>query len=386
MTSKNLVFVCIGSTLHHYDCLGPMIGSLLKLKEYNVFGDILDPIHAKNINTKLEEIKNKTNEKTIFIAIDAAIARKGDEAGKVLFRNRGISPGSGVGKKLPSVGDFSIIFTFSSEIFDVKTNHSLEIVYGGALKVINKIEECIKRGIFNMKKCKKCGGTEFGAIARSASIAPVIVKNDKVLQYKDEWVQIEETFEYQYCLNCNSKITEDDLVEESCNICDCSEGIVNGVCPSCFEKIECIRAILPSIELEEAIKLVSNEIKKKTSKVAATNSNVDSESKTNNKTNAKAKTNTKAKAKTNAKTKTNAKAKDKVKDNIETNQENEKTYTLADLTSDILEDCDSKKEYSTEDITKIEKKELTDDDLIQQLEDIDLSMCENLLNSLDEMI
>lgn len=105
----NTLIICIGTDRCIGDCLGPLIGTLLKEKAFPcpVYGTIVDPIHALNIDKKLEEIKNSHPLSTI-IGIDACLG-DADSIGELQARDYPIHPGKGVGKSLPQVGNASII-------------------------------------------------------------------------------------------------------------------------------------------------------------------------------------------------------------------------------------------------------------------------------------
>ena len=55
----NTIIVCIGTDRCIGDCLGPIVGTLLRGKCFplQIYGTIDEPIHALNIDKKLNEIK-----------------------------------------------------------------------------------------------------------------------------------------------------------------------------------------------------------------------------------------------------------------------------------------------------------------------------------------
>lgn len=107
--TNETVIVCIGTDKSIGDCLGPLVGTILVEKEFNipVYGTLDKPIHALNIHERLDEIYSRHPNATI-IGVDACL---GDEyeIGEIRVRDYAISPGKGVGKKLPEVGVASII-------------------------------------------------------------------------------------------------------------------------------------------------------------------------------------------------------------------------------------------------------------------------------------
>lgn len=105
---KEFVVVNIGTDKCIGDCLAPLVGTLLQEMGYkNIEGTLDNPIHALNIATNLSTISFKYDDPFI-LGIDACIGDSND-VGKIQLRNRPLRPGKGVGKKLPEVGDMSIV-------------------------------------------------------------------------------------------------------------------------------------------------------------------------------------------------------------------------------------------------------------------------------------
>lgn len=136
--NKDTIIVCIGTDRCIGDCLGPLVGTLLKSKNFPlpVYGTISDPIHALNIDKKLNEIK-LLHPYSNIIGIDACLGDS-DSIGEIQARDYPVHPGKGVGKSLPNVGDTSIIGIVDSndndEIFN-SNNIRLNLVLSMA-KVI----------------------------------------------------------------------------------------------------------------------------------------------------------------------------------------------------------------------------------------------------------
>jgi len=107
--NEDTVIVCIGTDRCIGDCLGPLVGTLLLNKRFPlpVYGTLIDPIHALNIDSKLKHIKEMHPLNTI-IGIDACLGEV-SSVGEIQARDYPIHPGKGVGKSLPNVGDVSII-------------------------------------------------------------------------------------------------------------------------------------------------------------------------------------------------------------------------------------------------------------------------------------
>ncbi|PKM49463.1 MAG: spore protease YyaC [Firmicutes bacterium HGW-Firmicutes-7] len=106
---RPIVVLCIGTDRATGDCLGPIIGYKLKafyLENIIVYGTLSEPIHAKNIEDTLLRI-NKMHSNALIIAIDACLG-KTNHIGMVNLGEGSLTPGSGVNKVLPPVGDIYI--------------------------------------------------------------------------------------------------------------------------------------------------------------------------------------------------------------------------------------------------------------------------------------
>jgi putative sporulation protein YyaC len=125
---ENTLIVCIGTDRCIGDCLGPLVGTLLKDKSFPlpVYGTISEPIHALNLERRLNEIKT-LHPKGNIIGIDACL---GDSEciGEIQGRDYPIHPGKGVGKTLPDVGEASIIgIVDSSDNNELFTNRTIRL-------------------------------------------------------------------------------------------------------------------------------------------------------------------------------------------------------------------------------------------------------------------
>lgn len=104
---KKVTFACIGTDRSTGDSLGPLVGTNLKKLGYSVLGTLEEPLHAQNLTTSLEYIRNEVKPDRI-IAIDACLG-KADNIGTILLEPGPLKPGSGVHKDLSPVGDISIL-------------------------------------------------------------------------------------------------------------------------------------------------------------------------------------------------------------------------------------------------------------------------------------
>ncbi len=105
----SVIILCIGSDRATGDCLGPIIGYKLEKQQYKnvlIYGTLAHPVHAKNL-TKTMEMIHETYKYPFVIAIDASLG-KDKHVGYVTLGEGSLSPGIGVNKDLPIVGDIFI--------------------------------------------------------------------------------------------------------------------------------------------------------------------------------------------------------------------------------------------------------------------------------------
>lgn len=138
----NTVIVCIGTDKCIGDCLGPLIGTLLKKNNFPlpIYGTLSSPIHALNIEEKIKTIK-KRHPHSFIIAVDACLGDS-DKIGDIEIRIGPIYPGKGIGKKLPPVGDLSIVGIVDST--DNDTSFSLHNI---RLSFVMEMAEVISEGL-----------------------------------------------------------------------------------------------------------------------------------------------------------------------------------------------------------------------------------------------
>jgi putative sporulation protein YyaC len=112
---RPLIFLCIGSDRFIGDSPGPLMGYYLKKMKpidrlnqlVHVYGTISHPVHALNLQETLDEINTKFLNPYI-VAMDASLANF-DGLGIVEVNIGPIHPGIAFNKKLPSVGDLSVV-------------------------------------------------------------------------------------------------------------------------------------------------------------------------------------------------------------------------------------------------------------------------------------
>ncbi|SIQ05970.1 putative sporulation protein YyaC [Peribacillus simplex] len=107
-TSKEIIFLCIGSERSTGDSFGPLVGTMLREKQvpYHVFGTLADPVHALNLKSVLKEIKKQFNNPFIF-GIDACLGGY-HQIGSIFLTEGPFSPGEAMNKSLPELGDYHL--------------------------------------------------------------------------------------------------------------------------------------------------------------------------------------------------------------------------------------------------------------------------------------
>ncbi len=142
---NDLVFLCIGTDRSTGDCLGPLVGHKLqrpmsRYKNVHVYGTLENPVHAKNLLEKIDHI-NDAHDKPFVIAIDACLSRL-DRIGFVTVGQGPLEPGTGVNKKLPSVGDLHVM-----GIVNLKGFMEYVILQNTRLDLVMRMAETISEGI-----------------------------------------------------------------------------------------------------------------------------------------------------------------------------------------------------------------------------------------------
>lgn len=140
---SDLVFVCIGTDRATGDSLGPLIGYKLqsiKNSHIHVYGNLENPVHAKNLENTLETISS-LHKKPFIIAIDACLGKM-DHIGYITVGMGSLKPGAGVQKSLPEVGDISItgIVNFSGFM-------DMVVLQNTRLHIVMKMADVITTGI-----------------------------------------------------------------------------------------------------------------------------------------------------------------------------------------------------------------------------------------------
>ncbi|MDF2524235.1 MAG: yyaC [Clostridiales bacterium] len=139
---RNFLLICIGTDRYIGDSLGPIIGTMLEKMDLKcpIFGTLEDPIHAVNLKKQLTYIEY-TYPKHQIIAVDACLGAE-ESIGCIQMKNGCLYPGKGVGKKLPAVGDLSIV-----GIVDACDHEEFFFLHNIRLNLIMKMAEIMAKGI-----------------------------------------------------------------------------------------------------------------------------------------------------------------------------------------------------------------------------------------------
>ena len=142
---KNPAFLCIGTDCMTGDCLGPLVGHKLE-KHFSgsvpVFGTLKHPIHALNLQNAMSQIPDRAQD-SFVIVIDAALGLP-DHIGSVTLSPGALSPGEGMRKKLPAVGDLAITGIVNS----CHGNASL-LLQNTRLHLVNELADFIFTGLIS---------------------------------------------------------------------------------------------------------------------------------------------------------------------------------------------------------------------------------------------
>lgn len=147
---NNFALVCIGTDKCIIDSLGPLTGTLLMKENFcgDIYGTLEKPVHAMNINDYIKTLKKKNYDN--IIAIDACLSNKKNQ-GIIEVREGSITPGKGIGKLLPEIGDVSII-----GVVDSSDKEFHDLVQDTRLSLIYEMAETICEGILLAADMNNC--------------------------------------------------------------------------------------------------------------------------------------------------------------------------------------------------------------------------------------
>lgn len=155
-SEKEIVFLCIGSDRAVVDSLAPLVGTMLKEKNfpYCVYGTLNAPVHALNLEIVLEKIHFEFDN-CLLLVLDACIGKK-EEVGTVFLKTGPLYPGKAIGNQLPPVGDYHLLavvnywdeHTYENYLTDTRLVTIYEMAKRTSellLKVASTIQEKLKK-------------------------------------------------------------------------------------------------------------------------------------------------------------------------------------------------------------------------------------------------
>lgn len=162
--NSNYSIICIGTDKCIIDSLGPLTGTLLSKENLavDIYGTLDKPVHAMNINEYIKIIQKKNYDK--IIAVDACLSNKKNQ-GIIEVRNGPITPGKGIGKMLPEIGDVSII-----GVVDSSEREFHELVQDTRLSLIYEMAEVICEGIVAGIKMSLAAEDDFSSQASISGV------------------------------------------------------------------------------------------------------------------------------------------------------------------------------------------------------------------------
>lgn len=145
MDNRPIIFLCIGTDRSTGDSLGPLVGEKLKFlirDKIYLYGNLENPVHAKNLCTILAEI-NTTYSNPFIIAIDACLGSL-QNVGKIFIENRPLCPGAAMNKDLPPVGHISI-----TGIVNISGSLEFIVLQNTRLFAVMQLADIISKGIYH---------------------------------------------------------------------------------------------------------------------------------------------------------------------------------------------------------------------------------------------
>jgi len=143
LLDRDVVYLCIGTDRATGDCLGPLVGTFLqqRLPSLNLFGNLEHPSHAANLPDVIDEIKLLYSD-PVIVAIDASLGCE-DRVGYISVQEGGLTPGTALKKRLPTVGDFHI-----SAVVNVGGYLEQMVLQNTRLFVVYRMADLISQGLW----------------------------------------------------------------------------------------------------------------------------------------------------------------------------------------------------------------------------------------------
>jgi len=137
------VYLCIGSDKLIFDCLGPLVGSILSARgEFKpfVYGTMSEPVTALQVEAAIRFIRSVHLGAEVTV-IDSAVGRR-EDVGKIKCFDRGLRPALGVDKEMRIVGDKSIMGIITTKD-QVKNPTTCRVNLQDVYKMANEVADMI---------------------------------------------------------------------------------------------------------------------------------------------------------------------------------------------------------------------------------------------------
>lgn len=141
--NRQPVLLAIGTDRSTGDSLGPLVGTRINELAPGllpVYGTLEQPVHAVNLKEKAQEIK-ESFPYPLIIAVDACLGQL-QSVGTINMGRGSLQPGTGVNKKLPSVGEI-----FFSGVVNIGGYLEYLVLQNTRLSHVMKMADCIVQAI-----------------------------------------------------------------------------------------------------------------------------------------------------------------------------------------------------------------------------------------------
>lgn len=144
-SGRPIIILCIGTDRSTGDSLGPLVGDKLKFlirDKVCLYGNLQNPVHAKNLSAIINEVNLKFKNPFI-IAIDACLGSI-QNVGKIIVEAKPLTPGSAMNKNLPKVGNISI-----TGIVNISGAMEFMVLQNTRLFTVMQLAEVISKGLYH---------------------------------------------------------------------------------------------------------------------------------------------------------------------------------------------------------------------------------------------
>lgn len=143
---NEIVVFCIGTDRATGDSLGPLVGTkLTQMGINNVIGTIDKPVHAVNIDDKINQLYSNYK-RPVVLAIDACLGIY-NHIGSLSIWEGALSPGAGISKDLSEIGDISI-----TGIVNKWSYNGIVQLQSTRLSIVMNMAEVIADSIYDVLK------------------------------------------------------------------------------------------------------------------------------------------------------------------------------------------------------------------------------------------